>query len=75
MEHQRGSFGRLLTFLPLAGAPLDGPIPSRTVARRLTTGMTGTTGAEPSRPRSGLRAVRFARRAAGRLVRGLKGRG
>ncbi|MDI3329395.1 MAG: hypothetical protein QJR09_01505 [Micrococcus sp.] len=74
LAHQRGSFGRLMTFLPLADAPLDGPVPPRTVAPPArTVARPAAVLAKPAR--AGRRAARFARRAAGRLVRGLRGRG
>lgn len=81
MGHQRGSFGRLMTFLPLADAPLDSPVPPRTPARPSTPSTPGAGSPSGVRPpvlaspeQAGRRVARFTRRAAGRLVRGLRGR-
>jgi hypothetical protein len=70
-----------MTFLPLADAPLDSPVPPRTPARPSTPSTPGAGSPSGVRPpvlaspeQAGRRVARFTRRAAGRLVRGLRGR-
>ena len=76
LAHQRGSFGRLMTFLPLDGAPLDAPLPPRTVDRPVAgtspaAGPAGSPGMMPAR--AGRRVARFARRTTTRLRRRMRG--